>query len=216
MEFLVEKIGMSRTIGSPSIPVTLLKVINAKVCDSLQNGKALVAYHRGKTQNKTIAGQQKKYNLSKEFNRFVTLRVSGNATQKQESAQNEGATEVSKKDIKASDLDMSILESATRIKASFYTKGRGFSGVMKRWNFQGGPAAHGSRFHRRAGSIGNREWPGRVQKGKKMAGHYGNEKVTVQAEVVSFDKDNAILVLKGSVAGYNGAQGKISIIKGGK
>ena len=73
MEFLVEKIGMSRTVGSPSIPVTLLKVISAKVCALSENGVALVAYPRGKTHNKSIAGQQKKYNLSKEFNRFVTL-----------------------------------------------------------------------------------------------------------------------------------------------
>ena len=84
---------------------------------------------------------------------------------------------------------------------------------MKRWNFQGGPAAHGSRFHRRLGSIGNREWPGRVQPGKKMAGHYGNEQVSVCAQVVSFDKENGILVLKGSVSGHNGAFGRISIIK---
>ena len=215
MEFLVEKVGMSRTIGSPSIPVTLLKVINAKLCDMQENGKALVAYPRGKAHNKSVAGQQKKYSLSKEFNRFITLRVGGSAQQAgqadEQAESNQGASKA-----KAIDLDMSVLESATRVKATFYTKGRGFSGVMKRWNFQGGPAAHGSRFHRRVGSIGNREWPGRVQKGKKMAGHYGNEKVTVQAEVVSFDKDNSILVLKGSVAGYNGAQGKISIIRGGK
>lgn len=215
MEFLVEKIGMSRTIGSPSIPVTLLKIINAKVCDTQENGKVIVAYPRGKAHNKSIAGQQKKYSLSKEFNRFVTLRVNGEA---QQDGQTDGQAESNKEanKVKAVDLDISVLESAARVKATFYTKGRGFSGVMRRWNFQGGPAAHGSRFHRRVGSIGNREWPGRVQKGKKMAGHYGNEKVTVQAEVVSFDKDNSILVLKGSVAGYNGAQGKISVIRGGK
>lgn len=215
MEFLVEKVGMSRTIGSPSIPVTLLKVINAKLCDMQENGKALVAYPRGKAHNRSIAGQQKKYSLSKEFNRFITLCVDDSAQQAgQAGEQAESNQEVGK--AKAIDLDMSVLESAVRVKATFYTKGRGFSGVMRRWNFQGGPAAHGSRFHRRVGSIGNREWPGRVQKGKKMAGHYGNEKVTVQAEVVSFDKDNSVLVLKGSVAGYNGAQGKIYVIRGGK
>ncbi|EQD92815.1 50S ribosomal protein L3, partial [Helicobacter pylori PZ5080] len=97
-------------------------------------------------------------------------------------------------------------------KASFKTKGRGFAGVMKRWNFQGGPAAHGSRFHRRPGSIGNREWPGRVQKGRKMAGHYGNELVTCQNEVLSFDKESMVLVLKGSVAGFSGAYGRIRAV----
>ncbi len=87
----------------------------------------------------------------------------------------------------------------------FKTKGRGFSGAMKRWNFQGGPGAHGSRFHRRLGSIGNREWPGRVQP--------GNELVSAKNDVLSFDKQSAILVLKGSVAGHNGAFGRIQIIK---
>lgn len=192
MEFLVQKIGMSRTIGSVSTPVTLLKVLQTKVCEIKDNGQAIVAYSKGKIQNKSIMGQQKKYNLSKEYNRFATLAVAN--------------TEVG-------DLDMTSLESAQRLKVSFNTKGRGFSGAMKRWNFQGGPAAHGSRFHRRLGSIGNREWPGRVQPGKKMAGHYGDEKVTVQAQMLSFDKENSIVVLKGSVAGHNGAFGKITIIK---
>lgn len=192
MEFLVEKIGMSRTVAKPSIPVTLLKVKTAKVCEVLESGKALVAYHQGKTLNKAIAGQQKKYNLDKEFNKFATIEVSN---------------------AEVGDLDLAILESAKRAKVSFNTKGRGFSGVMKRWNFQGGPGAHGSRFHRAPGSIGNREWPGRVQPGKKMAGHYGNEKVTVQNEIISFDKENNVLVLKGSVPGFNGAFGKLKVVK---
>ena len=184
MEFLVEKIGMSRTIGKPSIPVTLLKVKSAKICEVSENGKALVAYHQGKQFNKSIEGQQKKYQLDKEYNRFAMLQI-GNA--------------------EVGDLDLSSLESAKKVKVSFKTKGRGFSGAMKRWNFQGGPGAHGSRFHRAPGSIGNREWPGRVQPGKKMAGHYGDEKVTVHNEIISFDKEHNVLVLKGSVPGFNGA-----------
>lgn len=192
MEFLVEKIGMSRTVGAPSTPVTLLKLVGAKVCQVFEDGKALVAYPRGKQFNKAIEGQQKKYNLSKEFNHFATLLVANK---------------------EAGDIDFSVLESAKKLKITFNTKGRGFTGAMKRWNFQGGPAAHGSRFHRRLGSIGNREWPGRVQPGKKMAGHYGNEKVTGHNEIVSFDKESGVLVVKGSVAGFSGAYGKISITK---
>ncbi|WP_300731629.1 50S ribosomal protein L3 [uncultured Helicobacter sp.] len=192
MEFIVEKIGMSRTIGTKSEAVTLLRVFGAKVCDLYDNGKALVAYPQGKRFNKAIAGQQKKYSLSKEFNQFATLKVNNK---------------------EVGDIDVSVLESAKRVKVSFKTKGRGFSGAMKRWNFQGGPGAHGSRFHRRLGSIGNREWPGRVQPGKKMAGHYGNELVSAKNDIFSFDKESAILVLKGSVAGHNGAFGRIEIIK---
>ncbi|ENL3172782.1 50S ribosomal protein L3 [Campylobacter jejuni] len=191
MEYIVEKIGMSRTITNPSIAVTLLRVVNAKVCEA-EGGKALVAYPKGKASNKCVAGQQKKYNLSAEYNRFATLEVANT---------------------EAGDLDETPLNEAKILKVSFNTKGRGYSGVMKRHNFAGGPASHGSRFHRRHGSIGNREWPGRVQPGMKMAGHYGNTKVTIKNEVVSYDAENKILVVKGAVPGYNGAMGKIRIAK---
>lgn len=192
MEFLVEKIGMSRTLAAISTPVTLLRVQEAKICEMISENKALVAYPRGKTLNKSIGGQQKKYNLPKEYNRFMTLEVATGST---------------------GDMAIELLAEAKRLKITFRTKGRGFSGVMKRWNFNGGPAAHGHRFHRRTGSIGNREWPGRVQPGKKMAGHYGNETVTVQNEVVSFDAQKRVLVVKGSIPGYNGAFGKIKVVR---
>ena len=67
--------------------------------------------------------------------------------------------------------------------------------------------------HRRHGSIGNCEWPGRVQPGMKMAGHMGNEKVTVKNELISFDAQNGIVVVKGCFPGHNGAMGKIRIVK---
>ena len=192
MEFIVEKIGMSRTISVPSVPVTLLKVKDAKVCEILEGGKAIVAYSHGKRRNKAIEGQQKKYGLEPQFNRFVTLKVANT---------------------EAGDLDINPLAEAKRIKTSFSSKGRGFTGVVKRWNFAGGPDSHGSRFHRAPGSVGMCEWPGRIMPGQKMPGQYGNKKVTVQNEVVSFDPENKILVVKGAVPGPNGALGKIRIVK---
>lgn len=82
------------------------------------------------------------------------------------------------------------------------TKGHGFAGVMKRWNFQGGPGAHGSRFHRRGGSIGNHTYPKHVFKGRKMPGHYGVDTCTVlNVRVVDILKDENILVLHGAVPG---------------
>ncbi|AXH14556.1 50S ribosomal protein L3 [Malaciobacter mytili] len=192
MEFIVEKIGMSRTVSVPSVPVTLLKVLDTKVCEITENGKAIVAFTNGKKFNKAIEGQQKKYNLSKEFNRFATMTVANT---------------------EAGDLDVSGLAEAKVLKATFKTKGRGFAGVMKRWNFAGGPGAHGSRFHRAPGSIGNCEWPGRVQPGRKMPGHYGNTNVSVKNEVLSFNAETGILVVKGSVAGPNGALGKVKVAK---
>ena len=192
MEYIVEKIGMSRTISVPSVPVTLLRVVEAKVCEVGPNDTALVAYSDGKKSNKAIAGQQKKYNLSAEFNRFATLHVSAK---------------------EAGDLDVSALQEAKTIKVSINSKGRGFEGVIKRHGCSGGPASHRRRFQRRSGSIGNCEWPGRVQPGRKMPGHMGNAKTTVKNEVVSFDAENGVLVLKGSVPGFNGAMGRVRIVK---
>ena len=191
MEYIVEKIGMSRTITVPSKPVTLLRVVDAKVCE-VNDGKAIVAYSNGKKTNKAIEGQQKKYGLSSEYNRFVTLEVANT---------------------EAGDLDLAPLSEAKLVKSSFNTKGRGYTGAMKRWNFGGGPASHGHRFGRRTGSIGNAEWPGRVMKGRKMPGQYGNEKVTVKNEIISFDPESKILVVVGSVPGANGALGRVKVAK---
>jgi len=192
MEFIVEKIGMSRTVGIPSIPVTLLKVVPAKVCEIKENNKALVAYPHGKKINKPIEGMQKKYGLSKEFNRFVELEVANS---------------------EAGDIDLAVLNEAKKVKLTFKSKGRGFAGVIKRHGFAGGPGGHGSRFHRAPGSIGNCEWPGRVQPGQKMPGHYGNKNVTVNAEIIEFDPEMGVLVIKGSVPGSNGSLGKVRIVK---
>ena len=193
MEFIIEKIGMSRTVDVPSVPVTLLKVIETKVCEVKEDGKALVAYNSSKKLNKSIEGQQTKFNVSKEFNKFMTIEVA------------EGTV--------AGDLSTAILSETTLVKTSLNTKGRGFQGGMKRHGFSGGPGSHGHRFGRRIGSIGNAEWPGRVQKGKKMPGQYGNTQVTVKNDVISFDAENGILVLKGSIPGANGSRGLVRIVK---
>ena len=191
MEFIVQKIGMSRTVSVPSTPVTLLKVLDTKVCE-VTDGVAIVSYSNGKKFNKAIEGIQKKYNLSKEFNRFATMTVAN---------------------AEAGDLDVSGLSEATILKSTFKTKGRGFTGAVKRWNFAGGRASHGHRMGKRVGSIGNCEWPGRVQPGKKMPGQYGNTNVSVKNEVISFDAETGILVLKGSVSGANGSLGKVKVAK---
>lgn len=88
------------------------------------------------------------------------------------------------------------------VKLSAKSKGHGFAGSVKRWNFNGGPASHGSKFHRRPGSSGNRTWPGRVMPGKKFPGHYGDETVTVKnIEVVDVIPSENVLIVKGPVPG---------------
>ncbi len=85
------------------------------------------------------------------------------------------------------------------------SKGRGFAGVVKRHGFRGGPASHGSKFHRTAGSVGPGTSPGRVIKGRKMPGRMGNERVTSRnLKVVRVDGARNLLLVKGAVAGSNG------------
>lgn len=81
--------------------------------------------------------------------------------------------------------------------------GKGFQGVMKRYNFAGGPAGHGSDFHRRVGSIGMKEWPAEVNKGKKMPGHLGQETVTTQRlKVVKVMPETNVILVEGSIPGH--------------
>ncbi len=82
------------------------------------------------------------------------------------------------------------------------SRGQGFQGGMKRWNWSGGPQTHGSMSHRRVGSIGSSTSPGRVWKGHHMPGHMGNCQVTLQnLKIVKVDAENNILLVKGAVPG---------------
>ena len=102
-------------------------------------------------------------------------------------------------EIKAADL----FKVGDRIDVSGISKGHGFAGVIKRWSFGGFPGSHGTHeYFRHGGSIGNRSYPGRVRKGKKMAGHWGNEKVSTQnLEIVDIRADENLLLVRGAVPG---------------
>ena len=85
---------------------------------------------------------------------------------------------------------------------------------MKKYNFAGGPAAHGSKFHRTTGSIGNRATPGKVWKGKKMPGHMGVEKKTIKnIKVVECNTENGYILVKGSVPGHKKSLVKLTKVK---
>jgi len=85
------------------------------------------------------------------------------------------------------------------------SKGKGFSGTMKRYGFRGGPSSHGGMAHRRPGSIGQASYPGRVFKGIKMAGRMGGRNTTVRgARVVSVNPEQNLIAIKGSLPGPNG------------
>ena len=91
------------------------------------------------------------------------------------------------------------------------TRGKGFQGVIKRHGSHRGPMGHGSMYHRRPGSMGPTTSPGRVFKGKKLPGHMGDVKVTIQnLDVVAVDVDKNLILLKGAVPGNKGGLVKIA------
>lgn len=104
------------------------------------------------------------------------------------------------------ELNVSQFEAGQLIDVVGSSKGKGFAGVVKRWNFSTQDATHGNSLsHRAPGSIGQNQTPGRVFKGKKMAGHLGAERVTVQnLEIVRVDAERNLLLVKGAVPGATG------------
>lgn len=101
-------------------------------------------------------------------------------------------------------LDLNLLKDVKTVTVTAISKGKGFQGVMKRHHFAGGNETHGSHFHREPGSIGTRAKPGRVNKGHRMAGHMGVEKVTIlNKPLVKLIPDKELMAVKGAVPGAN-------------
>jgi large subunit ribosomal protein L3 len=105
-----------------------------------------------------------------------------------------------------SEISVATFEAGAMVDVTSRSKGKGFQGVIKRYNFRTQDATHGNSLsHRAPGSIGQCQTPGRVWKGKKMAGHMGAEQVTTQSlEVVRVDEENNVLLIKGAVPGAKG------------
>ncbi len=198
---IAEKIGMSRYYDSLGVnhAVTVLKVNDSKIIDlkTLQkDGYSAVRLSSGTTKkklNKSVKGYLKKNNISpfstsKEF-RFDTL-----------------------DDYKVGNrIEVTNFMEGQYVDVSSNSKGKGFAGGMKRHNFGGNRATHGvSISHRSHGSTGQCQDPGKVFKGKKMAGRLGNVKKTVQnLKILKIDTENSILLVKGAVPGHKGAVIKI-------
>ncbi|MFN4291714.1 MAG: 50S ribosomal protein L3 [Permianibacter sp.] len=105
------------------------------------------------------------------------------------------------------ELKVDLFQADQLVDVTGVTKGRGFSGTIRRWNFRGQDNTHGNSVsHRVPGSIGQRQTPGRVFKGMKMYGHYGVEQVTIERlKVVRVDAERNLLLVKGAVPGFDGA-----------
>lgn len=108
-------------------------------------------------------------------------------------------------------IEVSVLSDIAKVDVTGVSIGKGFQGTVKRWNFSRGPMGHGSKNHREPGSIGAGTTPGRVIKGKHMAGNMGNEQVTItKLKLIKVDSENSLLLIKGAVPG---PEGKLVTIK---
>ena len=103
------------------------------------------------------------------------------------------------------EIKADIFQEGEYVDVTGITKGKGYTGVMKRWGFKGGGDTHGSMSHRAPGSIGASSDPSRVFKGTRMAGHMGNEQETVQKlKVIKIDAENNLILIKGAIPGNKG------------
>jgi large subunit ribosomal protein L3 len=112
------------------------------------------------------------------------------------------------------DLAVTVFEVGQFVDVIGQSKGKGFQGVVKKHNFDGQPASHGSMMHRRSGAIGNRSTPGRVWKNMGMPGHLGDERVTVQnLRIVQVREDDGVILVSGPVPGAKGSNVIVRLAK---
>lgn len=103
-------------------------------------------------------------------------------------------------------------EKDAKVRLTGVSKGKGFQGVIKRYNFSRGPETHGSHHHRKPGSIGMCEFPGRVMKGKKMPGRMGGDNVTIKGrQIMECDAEKGLIAVKGPIPGTNGGNVYITL-----
>lgn len=193
------KIGMSRVFGEDgsSIPVTVIKVEENYITQikTIENeGYNALQVTTGVKRHvlKPLAGHFAKANVTPGANLWE-FRL-------------DCADDVAKFSL-GSSIDVSHFSSDQYVDVTGITKGKGFAGVIKRHNFTMGDATHGNSLsHRTPGSIGQRQSPGKVFKGKKMAGQMGNKRSTIQSlKIVKVDKERKLLLVKGAVPGFPGS-----------
>ena len=190
---LATKVGMTQIFNEDGVltPVTVLQagpcvVTQVKTVENDGYSAVQVGFgeKREKLVNKPMKGQFDKAGVS--YKRYVREFRFENAEEYKV----------------AQEIKADIFAAGDKVDATAISKGKGFQGAIKRHGQSRGPMAHGSKYHRHAGSNGACSDPSRVFKGKKMAGHMGNKKVTVQnLEIVRVDAENNLLLVKGAVPG---------------
>lgn len=189
------KLGMTQIFAEDGkvIPVTVVKagpctVVQTKTVETDGYESVVVGFGdvKEKSLNKPMKGIFAKANVApKKYLREFRL---------------EEATLAVGDEIKAE-----VFEAGEKVDVSGISKGKGFAGPMKRWGLHRGPMSHGSGYHRGSGSMGACSNPGRVMKGKKLPGHMGVVKVTIQnLEIVKVDTENELILVKGAIPGNKG------------
>lgn len=202
--FYAQKAGMTRIFDESGkhVPVTVLKIIPNVISQvKTQEKDGYTAYQvaycekREKLISTPVKGQLKKAGIDKNLYRFSEVRTS----------------EVNEEFL-GQEVSLENFAAANFVDVTGTSKGKGFAGVMKRYNFRGGPASHGHKFHRTTGSIGNRATPGRVFAGKKMPGHMGVDTKTVQnLQIVEVNQEQGYILIRGSIPG--GKNGFVRVAK---
>ena len=188
---LAKKVGMTQIFNEAGelVPVTVLQagpcvVTQVKTTENEGYEAVQVGFEdiREKLVNKPVKGMFDKAGVS--YKRYVReFKLEGEYSVKDE-------------------IKVDVFEAGDKIDATAIAKGKGFQGAIKRHGQSRGPMAHGSKYHRHAGSNGSCSTPSRVFKGKKMPGHMGGKKVTTQnLEVVRVDAEKNLLLVKGAVPG---------------
>ena len=188
---LAKKVGMTQIFNEAGelVPVTVLQagpcvVTQVKTIENDGYEAVQVGFEdiREKLVNKPVKGMFDKAGVS--YKRYVReFKLEGEYSAKDE-------------------IKVDVFEAGDKIDATAIAKGKGFQGAIKRHGQSRGPMAHGSKYHRHAGSNGSCSTPSRVFKGKKMPGHMGGKKVTTQnLEVVRVDAEKNLLLVKGAVPG---------------
>ena len=200
---IAEKVGMTRVFTDEGvhIPVTVLKVDNCEVIGQRtkeKDGYVALQVGAGTAKSKNVAKPQRV--------QFAMANCQPKKTVMEFRVSDDCVVPV------GSEFSVNHFVKGQYVDVTGTSLGKGFAGVMKRWNFGGDNASHGvSKTHRSGGSTGQRQDPGKVFKNKKMPGHLGAEKVTVQnLQVVELDEEKGLILVKGAVPGY---EGNVVVIK---
>ena len=180
------------------IPVTYI-VADTNVVVGLKENRVVLGFGKKKKAKKTENIFVKAIGYSPKFIKEITQSTPPTTPQTSEQISQQSTNTISIGD----KINVSIFTAGDLVKVTGITRGKGFAGSVKRWGFAGGPKTHGqSDRHRAPGSIGAGTTPGRVYKGKKMAGHMGNTQLTVtNLEVVEVNLNKNLILVKGSIPG---------------